>query len=213
MTGKERLRALRKNSNQRMLFDLPPRTPREGSPEVHFGHNCEHLQRDRYPKGLCALAVSLYEGPEYSFLDHRTNMSVKEASHAIGIPEREIVEKARSGELEWFFPKNVAKRVGIPTRTGERRVTVKNAAKRLHKSMDEITEMIERGDLIARYPDELMRIVLVTRWDAQQCPLLDTGGICSGFMPHNKPQIGSIGEAPQVEGDEGEEETNELGGD
>ena len=107
----------------------------------------------------------------------------------------DMARRAKAGEFDWFFPENIAKRVTIYTKSGERQVTLTEFAKREGKSVDEVEQMVAAGEIKAEYPDEFMRINLMTRWDAEKCPLLDSGGICYHFQAHDGPQIRCLAEA------------------
>ena len=171
----------------------------ESEQRMHFGRNCRHLKRDEYPAdGRCALAIPRYAGPEYAFLDTRTPVSLKLAARLLGAPQEQVLRRAKAGEIESFFPKNVAKRVTIQTKAGERQVTIKEAAKRLHKSVAELERQVAAGEIKAEYPDKFMRIVQTTRWDYEKCPLLDSGGVCYDFQPHDGPQIRRLSDASRV---------------
>lgn len=183
----------------------------QGEQKIHFGLNCRHLKRDEFPAdGRCALAIPRYAGPEYAFLDTRTPVSVKAAARLLGMSEEDVVRRAKAGEFEWFFPENIAKRVTIYTKTGECQVTLNEAAKRLHKTPAEIEQQVAAGEMTAEYPDVFMRIVLTTRWDAEKCPLLDSGGVCYHFQPHDGPQIRCLAEASRLAGEKLTEIPDEL---
>jgi len=172
----------------------------ETEERMHFGLNCRHLRRDEYPPAdwRCASAIERYAGPEYAFLNTKTAVPLKVAERLLGLPQPELVKRAKAGQFEWFFPENVAKRVTIFTKMGERQVTISVAAKRLHKSVAELEKQVATGEIKAEHPDEFMHIVLTTRWDYEKCPLIESGGICYYFQAHDGPQIRCLADAPRV---------------
>lgn len=101
----------------------------------------------------------------------------------------------QAGEFEWSFPDHVAKRVKIFTKAGDREVTVNEAAKRLGVSPDEIARRIAAGEMTAYHLERFMCITLMTRWEYEKCSLLETGGVCHYFEPHDGPKIRCIAEA------------------
>jgi hypothetical protein len=167
---------------------------------THFGLNCRHLQRDKYAPadGRCALAIARYAGDKYISLDARTPVPVSVAARILNTSSEEIIQRAKAGELQSFFPENIAKRIIVHTKAGDRHVTLNEAAKRRHKTITEIEQQITAGEIKADYPDELMRVILITRWDYERCPLIDTGGICVGFQPHGRPQIQCLADASRL---------------
>ncbi len=169
----------------------------EGKEQMHFGVNCIHLRHDEYADGRCTVAISRYAGPEYTNLDTRTPVPLKVAADLLGISESEVLRRAKAGELEHSFSDNIAKRVAIFTKAGECKVTVNEAAKRLHKTVEEIEQQIAAGEMKAEYPDEFMRIILMTRWDYEKCPLVGNGGVCSTFQPHEGHPIRCLAEISQ----------------
>ncbi len=179
---------------------------------VHFGLNCRHLRRDDHAPadGRCALAIVRYAAPEYAFLDARTPVPLTTAARLLGVPESEVVRRAKEGECEFFFPENVARRIRISTKAGSRLVTISEAAKRLGKTAAELEQQVTAGEIKAEYPDEFLHIVLTTRWDFEKCPLLSSGGACFHFEPHDKAKICHIGEANVRGGSNNAEGENAL---
>lgn len=170
---------------------------------MHFGLNCRLLKRDQYAPAdwRCAAAIERYADPAYGFLDTQTSVSLQVASRILALSEDDVVRRAKSGEMNYFYPENVAKRITILTKTGQREVTITEAAKRMKVSKAELERQILAGEIKADYPDEFMHVVLITRWDYEKCPLVESGGICSHYQPHDGPKIRCLADAGRyVEG-------------
>jgi hypothetical protein len=166
---------------------------------THFGLNCRNLRRDKCSPAdyRCASVIANYAGAEFSFIETKTPVSLEAASRLTGIPEPDLVHRAKTGEFEWFFPENVAKRVKVDNKRGEpKSVTVGEAAKILKISIADLEERIAAGEIKADYPEKKIRIFLVNRWEYEKCPLIETGGLCRSFQPHAGPQITCIADAP-----------------
>lgn len=168
---------------------------------MHFGKNCRHLIHDEsHADGQCALAVERYAGPEYSFLDARTPVAIGVAAKLLSIGQDEMARRAKAGDFEYFYPKKVAKRVTVQTRKGLQKVTIREAAKLVHVDVKQIEQQVNDGTLVAKYPDRLMHIVLITRWEAERCPLLNTGGTCYHYENQISHKILRKSDAPRETG-------------
>ena len=170
---------------------------------LHFGWNCRFLQRDPYPPAdwRCAVIIERRAGPENMFLDTRTRVPVDVAARFLKLSEAEVVQRAKAGELEYGYRDNVSKRITIHTEKGPRELTLTEAAKQLKVSIADVEREIENGGMVAYYPDEFMQIVLVNRWAYEKCPLIEEGGRCYYFQPHNGPKIRCLADAGRVSGD------------
>ena len=174
----------------------------EMQPEMDFGLNCRHLVRDEYPPadGRCSAAIERYAGPERADLDAETPVSLKVAARFLRLPEEDIIRRAKSGEFRYSFPENVARRIKINVSNVAISLTVSEAAKRLKLEVAEIERRIAAGEYHPFYPDELMHIVIVNRWKYEKCPLLETGGVCYDYKPHDGPKIFCIADAARMDG-------------
>jgi hypothetical protein len=122
-------------------------------------------------------------------------MPAREAARFLGLSEDEIIRRAKAGDMEYTYPSNIARRVTIPTKAGDRKVTIAEAAKRQGKTVAQIEQEIASGKLTSVYPDRFLHVYLQTKWQYEKCPLIDCGGICQSFKPHDGPQIQCLAEA------------------
>jgi hypothetical protein len=174
----------------------------EIQPEMDFGLNCRNLVKDEFPPadGRCSAAIKRYAVPERSDCDSETPVSLKVAARFLRVPEEEVIRRAKSGEFEYSFPENVARRIKINVSNGEISLTVNEAAKRLKLEVAEIERRIAAGEYQPFYPDELMHVVILNRWKYEKCPLLETGGVCYDYKPHDGPKIFCIADVAKMEG-------------
>jgi hypothetical protein len=168
--------------------------------EMHFGLNCRLLMRDPYsPADLrCSAAIERYSDTKFRFLDTTTAVPVTAAARFLGLSEAEVLRRAKAGDLEYTYPDNVSRRIVLFTKKGKREFTITEAAKRMNTSPTALEARIQAGELEAFYPDTFMQIILVNRWEYEKCPLIETGGRCYDFQPHEGPYIRCMADAARL---------------
>ncbi len=158
---------------------------------IDFGWNCRLLKRDPHPPAdlRCQARIERYSSQRYDSLEKRTSIPLSVAARLYNLPPQEIARMAKAGQLEYEYSDRVAQRVTLPTRQGQRDYTLREAAKRLQLTVEQLKELIAAGKYKAFYPDRFMQIVYPNKWEYEKCPLINTGGVCRSFIPHDGPKI------------------------
>lgn len=150
---------------------------------LHRGRDCRHIHREGFSLAdcRCRKAIERYEAPEYAFLNSSAWVPPAVAAKALEMSEAEVVRLAKGGQLPRRYPQSVSQRITLHGASGPRDVTLREAARRLKISLDELRKRIDSGDYEPFYPDEHLEIEIVVKWEHEKCPLWANAGVCAEF--------------------------------